>query len=180
MKTQFVHLSILVWSALVAISCQDSATKNEVWPKSGYLFTLNYDLDSTYVAAEGSAVRTTRYHPKYPLDDNSKQWTISVPSSGKGVLVHNDQGAYWSIDSAFHPGLNVKQRFLKVTKLSGHSEATDYNRFIYHKGSDGRFYIESVKFPDYYVTGLPHAESGRGLLLRHQSNGSWDFWLGTK
>jgi hypothetical protein len=177
MKGLALRLFIPVFSIVFAFSCQDSAPEGEVWPKNGYLFTRNYDLDTVYVAAEGTAVRTTYYSPKFPIDDNTKKWTIQLPTSGKGVLIHNGNGGYWSIDSAFHPGLNVKQRFIKISNLASPSDASPANRFIYHKGSNGTFYIESFKFPEYFVTGLPHAESGRGMLLRHQTNGSWDFWV---
>ncbi len=176
MKVHITRLLIPI-ASLVIFSCHDSAPENEAWPKYGYLFTRNYDLDTVYVVQEGSSVRTVTYSKKYPLDDNSKKWTIQLPASGDGVLIHNGNGGYWSIDSAFHPGANVKQRFIKMSTLAGPSEATTYNRFVYHKGSDGAFYIESVKFPKYFVTGLPHAESGRGMLLTHQDRGTWEFWV---
>lgn len=175
MKTSTLRITIPVLAIAIVLSCSDSAPEGEVWPKNGYLFTRNFDLDTVYV--EGNSAVTTTYSVKFPLDDETKKWTIQLPSSGKGVLIHNGRNGYWSIDSAFHPGLNVKQRFIKIRTVTDPENLGPANRFIYHKGANGTFYIESAKFPDYYVTGLPHAESGRGLLLRHQSNGTWDFWV---
>ena len=89
----------------------------------------------------------------------------------------NDENRFWSIDSAFHPGLMVEQHFIVSRVKADPNEISDFNRFRLHQGTDGKFYLESLRFPGFYVTGLPHAESGRGLRLRAQSNGSWDFYL---
>src|SRR5690606_30282393 len=81
MKVHITRLLIPIASLLTIFSCHDSAPVNEAWPKYGYLFTRNYNLDTVYVIQEGSAVRTVTYSKKYPLDDNSKKWTIQLPAS---------------------------------------------------------------------------------------------------
>lgn len=155
----------------------DPSLEGEIWPKVGYLFTVDSGSDTVYVESSHVVV-TSPFLPQFPIDDNSKQWTISLPSSGEGVLIHNNQDEYWTIDSAFHPGLMVEQHFITTTTITNSSNLGEINRFRYHTSGDGNsFYIESVKFPKHFVMATGHAESGRGLLLKQQDNGTWAFWV---
>ncbi len=176
MRTLFA----LAFATVLFISCKkDSASEGEVWPKVGYLITTNIDGDSVWVEPSNITM-TSPYMSNFPLTDAEDKWTIALPSSGEGVVIKNDANRFWSIDSAFHPGLMVEQHFITSRVKADPSVISDFNRFKIHNGPDGKFYIESLKFPGFYVTGLPHAESGRGLKLRAQSAGSWDFWLSSQ
>jgi hypothetical protein len=182
MKNCIKYFSLLILSTLLILGCDDDnpSSQNEVWPKSGYLFTNDSDLDTVYVES-GSIVVTRAYLPQYPIQDNSKKWTITLPGSGEGVFIHNDDNEYWSIDSAFHPTLKVEQHFISTIKVSNTANLGKENRFKYHKDVDGkRFYIESVKFPKYFVNALGHAENSGGLVFRKQEKGDWAFWLGNE
>ena len=161
---------------MTSCSKDSPANQNELWPKIGYIITTNFDGDSVYVEAANLTV-TSPYSASFPLSDPDHKWTIALPSSGEGVVIKNDENRFWSIDSAFHPGLMVEQHFIVSRVKADPNEISDFNRFRLHQGTDGKFYLESLRFPGFYVTGLPHAESGRGLRLRAQSNGSWDFYL---
>lgn len=173
MRTLFA----LAFATALFISCKkDSASQAEAWPKVGYLFTKNFDGDSVWVEPANITV-TSNYSASFPLTDIGDKWTIARPSSGEGVVIKNDANRFWSIDSAFHPGLMVEQHFITSRVKVNPDEISDFNRFKFHNGINGTFYLESVRFPGFYVTGLPHAESGRGLRLRSQSEGSWDFWM---
>jgi hypothetical protein len=180
MKNVIIYFSFAIVALASMTSCNDNdpSLEGEVWPKNGYVFTRDSDMDTVYVEASGLAV-TSPFLPQFPIDDNSKKWTISLAGSGEGVYVHNDENQYWSIDSAFHPGLMVEQFFIKVSKIDNTDNLGKGNRFKYHRSGDGKtFYIESVKKPKYFAAALGHAESGRGLLLRKQDNGDWEFWVG--
>lgn len=164
---------------LFLIACKnddDPSLENELWPKIGYLFTTDSSSDTVYVESGGL---TSPFLAQYPINDNAKEWTISLPDSGEGVLIHNAQNEYWTIDSAFHPGLMVEQHFITTTTITNSSNLGEINRFKYHKSGDGNsFYIESVKYSKHFVMATGHAESGRGLLLKKQDNGTWAFWVG--
>lgn len=179
MKSLAQYFSLVSLVILFSTACgddNDRALKGEVWPKSGYLFTKDDENDTVYVES-GTIVMTRNFSPEHPIDDNTKKWTISKPTKGKGVVIYNDQNEYWSIDSAFHPGLMVEQHFISTVTITDKSKISNYNRFNYHKGDGNSFYIESVKFPDFYVHAIGHAESGRGLRLRNQESGTWAFWV---
>ena len=178
MKKISAYFSLFLVVAFGITACDDNnpSSAAEIWPKSGYLFTKDRDAKTVYVEASGLAV-TSPFLPEYPIKDNEKKWTITLAGSA-GVYIHNDENQYWSIDSAFHPGLNVEQKFISIRKVEDKANLGKFNTFKYHKSGDGKtFYIESVKFPKYFVTALGHAESGRGLLLRNQDNGDWAFWV---
>lgn len=161
---------------LSSCSKDNPSGQNEVWPKVGYIITKNFDGDSVWVEAANITV-TTNYSSAFPLTDPEDKWTIALPSSGEGVVIKNDNNRFWSIDSAFHPGLMVEQHFITSRVKADPSVISDFNRFKLHPGPNGKFYLESLRFPGFYVTGLPHASSGRGLRLRGQSEGTWEFWI---
>jgi hypothetical protein len=167
----------IVLATLIACDDENPSKESELWPKSGYVFTNDRDAATVYVEASGLAV-TSLFLPQYPINDVTKKWTLSAPGAGEGIYILNDKNQYWTIDSAFHPGLNVEQYFVSTVKVDDTENLGKINRFRYHASGDGStFYLESVKFPKYFVTALGHAESGRGLLLRKQDNGDWKFWI---
>ncbi len=168
--------SALAILLLASCSKNNPASQNEVWPKEGYLITTNFDGDTVWVEPSNITM-TSYYSASFPLTDNEDKWTIALPSSGQGVVIKNENNRFWSIDSAFHPGLLVEQHFITSRVKADPAAISDYNRFKFHPGPNGKFYLESLKFPGFFVTGLPHAESGRGLRLRAQTEGSWEFWL---
>jgi hypothetical protein len=174
--TMYFSLAIIVISIVSA--CKDPSQEMEVWPKSGYLFTKDGNGGTLYVEA-GNIAETRSFVPGYPIANNSKKWTITPAGSGEGVYLHNDRNEYWTIDSVFHPGLKVEQRFVSIVKVTDTDRLGPINRFRYHKSGDrNTFYIESIKFPKSFVAAVGHAAGGRGLLLRKQENGNWEFWLG--
>jgi hypothetical protein len=173
---KYFSLAIIVFSIVSA--CEDASKEIEVWPKSGYLFTKDENANTMYVEANTMPV-TRHFVAGYPIADNSKKWTISPAGSAEGVYIHNDRNEYWIIKSVFHPGLKVEQRYVSIIKVTDTDRLGTSNKFKYHKAGDkNTFYIESVEFPKNFVAAVGHAESGRGLLLRKQEKGNWEFWLG--
>jgi hypothetical protein len=177
MKNLSRYFSLVIIIILIVSACKDPSQEIEVWPKSGYLFTKDEKANTMYVETNTMPV-TSPFVPGYLIGDNSKKWTISPAGSGEGVYVHNDRNEYWTIKSVFHPGLKVEQRYVSIIKVTNTDRLGISNRFRYHKsGYKNTFYIESVEFPKNFVAAVGHAESGRGLLLRKQEKGNWEFWL---
>ena len=182
MQNKFAALIIGVAVIAAFGSCKKGgdAGKGDVWPKNGFLITTNGDGDTVYVEGSNMAL-TSPYAPGIGDEQTQHLWTITLPTSGDGALIHNENGRYWYIDSAFHPGLNVEQHFIALRNTNEPGELSNLARFKYHKADDdGGFYIESVSHPGTWVVALGHAEAGRGLRLRAQSAGNWKFWLASR